>query len=122
MKNSNNNNDNKPKERRELARELKQLWNIKMAVIPIEIGALVMIPVRFIREMEKLEIGVGNRINRNHPSYSIIEIGQNTEKSSGDKKRLVITQMSVKNHNNSNNNKSRKQNREENQQYRYFKR
>ena len=33
-----------------------------------------------------------------HPNYSIIKIGQNTEKSSGDLKRLAVTQTLVKDH------------------------
>ena len=32
------------------------------------------------------------------PNYGIIEISQNTEKSPGDLKRLVITQTPVENH------------------------
>ena len=34
----------------------------------------------------------------NHPNYCVIEIGQNTEKSPGDLKRLVVTQTPVGNH------------------------
>ena len=33
-----------------------------------------------------------------HPNYWIIEIGQNTEKSPGDLRRLVVTKTSVKDH------------------------
>ena len=33
-----------------------------------------------------------------HPNYSIIENGQNTEKSPGDLKRLAVTQTPVKDH------------------------
>ena len=41
--------------------------------------------------------GLGNkRTSRDHPNYSIIEIGQNTEKSPGDLKRLAVTQTLVK--------------------------
>ena len=35
-------------------------------------------------------------MNRDLPNYSIIEIGQNTEKSPGDLKRLAVTQTPVK--------------------------
>ena len=38
-----------------------------------------------------------SRTSGNHPNYSIIENGNNTEKSSGDLRRLV-TQIPVKNH------------------------
>ena len=42
---------------------------------------------------------VGNkRTNGDHPNYSIIMIGQNTEKSPGDLRRLAVSQTLVKNH------------------------
>ena len=41
--------------------------------------------------------GLGNRRTSGaHPNYNIIEIGQNTEKSPGDLKRLAVAQTSVK--------------------------
>ena len=43
--------------------------------------------------------GLGNkRASGDHPIYSIIKIGQNTEKSPGDLRRLVVTQTPVRNH------------------------
>ena len=33
-----------------------------------------------------------------HPNYSIVENGQNTEKSPGDLRRLSVTQTPVKDH------------------------
>ena len=43
--------------------------------------------------------GLGSwRTCRDHPNDSIIENGQNTEKSSGDLRRLSVTQTPVKNH------------------------
>ena len=43
--------------------------------------------------------GVGNnRMNKDHLNYSIIEKGQNTEKSPGDLKRLAVTQALAKGH------------------------
>ena len=38
------------------------------------------------------------RTSGDDPNYYIIEIGQNTEKSSGDYRRLVVTQTPVKDH------------------------
>ena len=38
------------------------------------------------------------RASRDHPDYSIVKIGQNTEKSPGDLIRLSITQTPVKGH------------------------
>ena len=41
--------------------------------------------------------GFGNkRTNRDHPNYSIVEIGQNTKKSRGDLSRLADTHSSSK--------------------------
>ena len=43
--------------------------------------------------------GLGNkRMSGDHPNDYIIEIGQNTEKSPGDLRRLVVTHTSVRNH------------------------
>ena len=38
------------------------------------------------------------RTSGNHPNYCITEIDQNTEKSSGDLRRLIVTQTLVKDH------------------------
>ena len=38
------------------------------------------------------------RTNGDHPNYSIIEIGQNAEKSPGDLRKLAVTQTSEKDH------------------------
>ena len=43
-------------------------------------------------------VGLGNkRTSGDHPVYSSIEIGQNTDKNPGDLKRLAVTQTPVKN-------------------------
>ena len=43
--------------------------------------------------------GLGNkRTSGDHPNYSIVEIGQDTEKGHGDLGRLAVTQIPVKNH------------------------
>ena len=44
------------------------------------------------------EILGNKRISGNHPDYSIIKIGQNTEKSPGNLRRLAVTKTSVENH------------------------
>ena len=41
---------------------------------------------------------VNKKTSRDHPNYSISEIGQNTEKSPGNLKRLTVTQTLVENH------------------------
>ena len=43
--------------------------------------------------------GFGNkRTSGDHPNYSIVEFGQNTEKSPGNLRRLVVTQIPLKDH------------------------
>ena len=69
----------------DLARELKKLWNMKVTVIPIIIGALSTVSKRLVQGLEDLE---NKKTTRDHPNYRIIKIGQNTEKSPGDLKRL----------------------------------
>ena len=40
----------------------------------------------------------GWKTSEDHPNYSIIENGQNTEKSPGDMKSLAVTQTPMKDH------------------------
>ena len=80
----------------DLARELKKLWNMKVTIIPIVIGAFGTVTKRLLKGLEDLE--VGGRVGGEHPNYSIIENGQNTEKSPGDLRRLAVTQTAVKGH------------------------
>ena len=72
-----------------LARELKKLWNMKVTIIPIVIGA-------FGTVTKKLLKGTGGfgswRMCGDYPNDSIIENSQNTEKSPGDLRRLAVTQ------------------------------
>ena len=66
-----------------------------MTVIPIVIGAVGTLTKR----MGTRTGGLGNkRTSGDYPNYSIIENGQNTEKSPGDLRRLAVTQTPVKNH------------------------
>ena len=58
---------------------------------------------------------VGNwRTSRDHLNYSIVKIGQNTEKSPGDLRRLVVTQTPVKDHQLTLVSKTRKENNNNN--------
>ena len=71
----------------DLAREQKKnLWNMKVTVIPIVIGALGTVTKGLVQ-------GPGNKTSGDHPNYSIIEIGQNTE-SPGD----LLSRTPVRNH------------------------
>ena len=77
----------------DLAGELKKLWNMKVTIIPIVIGAFYTVT----KGLSKGPGGLGNkRTSEDHPNYYIIENGQNTEKSPGDLRRFTITQTPVK--------------------------
>ena len=78
----------------DLLRELKKLWNMKITIIPIVIGALGTVTKRSVRGVEGLEIT--RRVETSN--YSIVEINQNTEKSPGDLRKLAGTQTPVENH------------------------
>ena len=82
-----------------------------MTIIPIVIGAF--------GTVTKGTRGLGSwRTSGDHPNDSIIESGQNIEKSPGDLRRVAVTQTPVKNHQvtmmwktlkgNNNNNKKKK--------------
>ena len=62
-----------------------------MIIIPIVIGAF--------GTVTKGTGVLGSwRTSGDHPNYSIIENGQNTEKSPGDLRRLAVTHTPVKDH------------------------
>ena len=74
-----------------------------MTVIPILIGALGTVTKGLVLLFPSPPVsktgGLGNKsISGDHPNYSIVEIGQNTEKSPGDLRRLAVTQTAVENH------------------------
>ena len=62
---------------------------MKVTVIPIVIRAL-----GIGKGTERLR---NQRTIRDHPDYNIINIGQNTEKSPGDLRRLAVSQTPMKN-------------------------
>ena len=51
---------------------------------------------KYINELPRRQIII--IISGEHPNYSSVEIGQNTEKSPGDLRRLAVTQAPVENH------------------------
>ena len=75
----------------DLAKELKKLWNVKVTIIPIVIGAFGTVSKGLLKSLEDLEVG-------DNPYDDIIEYSQNTEKSPVDLRRLAVTQSTVKNH------------------------
>ena len=65
----------------DLARELKKLWNLKY----------IWSARNSYQRIDTETGGLGNkRASGDHPNYSIIKISQNTEKSSGDLRRLAV--------------------------------
>ena len=79
----------------DLTRKLKKLWNMKVTIVPIVIDALGTVTKGLLKGLEDLE--VDERVG-DYPNDSIIENGQNTKKSPGDLRRLVVSQTPVKNH------------------------
>ena len=75
----------------DFTRELKKIWNMNVVFIPIVIGAFKTVTKRLLMGLEDLEVG-------DQPNYSIIENGQNTEKSCWGLRRLAVTQISVEDH------------------------
>ena len=57
-----------------------------MKIIPFVIGAIFSVIKRLLKGLEDLD----------HLNYSIIEKGQNIEKSAGDLRRVAVTQIPVK--------------------------
>ena len=66
---------------------------MKVTVTPIVISDFDTVTKGWIQGLEDLEITGGD-----HPNYNIIGIGQNTEKSHGNWRRLAVTQTPVKKH------------------------
>ena len=64
---------------------------MKVTIIPIVIDVFGMVTKGLLKGLEDLEVG-------DHPNNSIIENGQNSEKSPEDLGRLAVTQTPVKNH------------------------
>ena len=74
---------------------MKKLWDMKVTIVPIVIGALGPIS----KGLLKRPGGLGNwRTGKDYPNDSIAENGQNPETSPGDLRRLAVTQTPVKNH------------------------
>ena len=67
---------------------------MKVTIIPTVIGALGTVTKGLAQRLEDLK----NEAGGDCPNYIIVEIGQNTEKSPGDFRRLAVTQTLVKNH------------------------
>ena len=74
---------------------MKKIWNMKVTIVPIVIGAFSTLYKRII----KWPGGFGSwRPSGDHPNNSIIEDGQNTEMSPGVLRRLAVTHTPLKDH------------------------
>ena len=68
---------------------------MKVTIIPIVIGALGTVTEGLIKGTR----GFGkNWTSGDHPNYCIAEIGQHTEKSPGDTRKVAVTEIPVKDH------------------------
>ena len=72
--------------------KVKLLWNMKVTITLIIIGALGTVLKGFINDCKNDPW----KTKRGYPNYSIVDISQNTEKSPGDLRRHAVTQTSVK--------------------------
>ena len=77
----------------DLSRELKKMWNLKVTIIPILSVSWYIYQISGKRTRRLGNNGTGEDC----PNDGIIEIGQNTEKSPGDLRRLAVTQPPVEN-------------------------
>ena len=75
----------------DLARELKKLWNLKVTIIPIVIGAFGTVTKGLLKGLGDLK--VGGRVETIQTTN-----GQNTVKNPGDLMRLAVTQTPMKDH------------------------
>ena len=72
----------------DFGRKLRKLWNMRVTVILVVIGKL----ERSLKLGKRIRRVGNQRTNRDHLNYRIFEIGQNTEMSPGDLRRLTVTQ------------------------------
>ena len=74
-----------------MGRELKELWNMNGRWTQLNLA-------QFKRFWNTRKNGWKNRKLEDHPNYSIVEIGQNTEKNPWHLRRLAVPQTPVKDH------------------------
>ena len=79
----------------DLARELEKLWNMKVMIVPIGVGAFDAVTNGLLKGLEVFKIGGRVETIQND---SIIENGHYTKKRPRNLKRLAVTQTPVKNH------------------------
>ena len=77
----------------DLARDLRKLWNVSVAVIPTVSGALGTVPKGLIRRLDELEIK--GRIKTIQINALLRSYQRYTEESPGNIRRLAVTQTPV---------------------------
>ena len=70
----------------DLARELRKIWNMRGIVKPVVIGMLWTVFKNWERSLRVRN----QKMNRDNPNYSFVEISENSEKSPGDLRKLVV--------------------------------
>ena len=78
----------------DLAKELNKLWNLKVTIVPIVIGAFGTITKGLLKSLEDLE--VGGRVETIQMTDSIAENGQNPETSPVKNHLLTLTWKTLK--------------------------
>ena len=81
----------------DLARELKKLWNMKVPIVPILIGALGTIIKGLLKGMEDLEVGRRGETIQTIALLRTARILRRVLETWGDLRRLAVTQTPVKN-------------------------
>ena len=79
----------------DLAREVRNICNVRMMVILIKISGLGTVKKRIEKRTENFEDW---RINRDYPNYIIVKIGKNTQNSPRDPRTFAVTQTPEKYH------------------------
>ena len=79
----------------DLARDLKRLWNMKVTIVPIVIGALGTISKGLLKDLEDMEFG--GRIETIQKT-ALLRTARILRRVLGDSRRLAVTQTPVKNH------------------------
>ena len=79
----------------DLRGELKKLWNMKMTIMPIVIGAFSTANRGLLKGLEDFR---NKRMIGDNPNYYVNGNHQNTEKSLGDLRKLAVTHTPVKAH------------------------
>ena len=82
----------------DLTRGLKKLWNMKVTIVPIVIGAFGTITKGLLKGLEDLEVGGRVETIQMTASLRTARVLRRVLETWGDLRRLAVTQTPVKNH------------------------